>query len=127
MRRGGQEARCCHSTHGGAHDTARAFVDGTIGARTTKPAALGRDDHSLAARRSLGIAGVGSDRAEPAMRRGGQEGGTVLSLDAQRRTLHGARVRRRNDRRTHDKAGGARSARRLARGSMLARRRRCWL
>ena len=77
MRRGGQEARCCHSTHGGAHDTARAFVDGTIGARTTKPAALGRDDHSLAARRSLGIAGVGSDRAEPAMRRGGQEGGTV--------------------------------------------------
>ena len=42
-------------------------------ARTTKSAALGRHDDSLAARRSLGVAGVGSDRAEPAMRRGGRE------------------------------------------------------
>ena len=33
----------------------------------------GRPDDSLAARRSLGVAGVGSDRAEPAMRRGEQE------------------------------------------------------
>ena len=61
------------STHDGAHDTARACVDGTIGARTTRSAALGRHDDSLAARRSLGVAGVGSDRAEPAMRRGEQE------------------------------------------------------
>ena len=48
--------------HDGAHDTARACVDGTIGARTTRSAALGRHDDSLAARRSLGVAGVGSDR-----------------------------------------------------------------
>ena len=61
------------STHDGAHDTARACVDGTIGARTTRSAALGRHDDPLAARRSLGVAGVGSDRAEPAMRRGEQE------------------------------------------------------
>ena len=61
------------STHDGAHDTARACVDGTIGARTTRSAALGRHDDSLAARRSLGVAGVGSDGAEPAMRRGEQE------------------------------------------------------
>jgi len=61
------------STHDGAHDTARACVDGTIGVRTTRSAALGRHDDSLAARRSLGVAGVGSDRAEPAMRRGEQE------------------------------------------------------
>ena len=50
--------------------TARTCVDGTIGARTTRSAALGRLDDSLAARRSLGVAGVGSERAEPAMRRG---------------------------------------------------------
>ena len=48
----------------------RACVDGAIGARTTRSAALGRHDDSLAARRSLGgLAGVGSDRAEPAMQR----------------------------------------------------------
>ena len=35
-------------------------------------AALGRLDDPLAARRSLGVAGVGSERAEPAMRRGEQ-------------------------------------------------------
>ena len=48
------------STHDGAHDTARACVDGTIGVRTTRSAALGRHDDPLAARRSLGVAGVGS-------------------------------------------------------------------
>ena len=40
-----------------AHTTRRvrcARVDGAIGARTTRPAALGRHDDSLAARRSLG-------------------------------------------------------------------------
>ena len=52
-----------------AHDTARACVDGAIDARTTKSAARGRHGDSLAARRSLDVAGVGSDRAEPAMRR----------------------------------------------------------
>ena len=41
-----------------------------FGARTTRSAALGRHGDSLAARRSLaGVAGVGSDRAEPAMQR----------------------------------------------------------
>ena len=47
----------------------------------------------------------------------------MMSLDA-RRAHGGAHVRRRHDRRTHDEVGGARSARRLARGSALARRRR---
>jgi len=70
MRRGEKdEARWCHSTHGGARVTARTCVGGTTGARTTRSAALGRHDDSLAARRSLGVAGVGSERAEPAMRR----------------------------------------------------------
>ena len=50
-----------------------------------------------------------------------------MSLDARRRTRHGAHVRRRNDRRTHDEVSGARPTRRLARGSALARRRRCRL
>ena len=53
-------------------------------------------------------------------------GGAVMSLDTPR-TRHGARVCRRHDRRTHNEVGGARSARRLARGSALARRRRCRL
>ena len=46
-----------------------------------------------------------------------------MSLDT-RRTRHGECVCacRRRDRRTHDEVGGARSARRLARGSALARR-----
>jgi hypothetical protein len=32
--------------------------------------ALGRQNDSLAAQRSLGVASVGSEKAEPAMRRG---------------------------------------------------------
>ena len=56
-----------------AHAAARTCVDGTTGARTTRSAALGRLDDPLAARRSLGVAGVGSGRAEPAMRRGEQD------------------------------------------------------
>ena len=56
-----------------ARTAARTCVDGTTGARTTRSAALGRRDDSLAARRSLGVAGVGSERAEPAMRRGEQD------------------------------------------------------
>ena len=55
------------------HDSAWACVDGAIGARKTKSAALGRHDDSLAARRSLVVAGVGSDKTEPAMQRGEQE------------------------------------------------------
>ena len=52
----------CHSTHDAHHESACACVDGATGARTTKPAALGRHDDSLAARRCLaGVAGVGSD------------------------------------------------------------------
>ena len=49
--------------------------------------------------------------------------GAVMSLGT-RRTRHGecVCVCRRRDRRTHDEVGGARSARRLARGSALARR-----
>ena len=53
-----------------AHTAARTCVDGTTGACTTRSSALGRRDDSLEARRSLGVAGVGSERAEPAMRRG---------------------------------------------------------
>jgi len=52
-----------------AHAAARTCVGGTTGAFTTRSAALGRLDDPLAARRSLGVAGVGSERAEPAMRR----------------------------------------------------------
>ena len=45
--------------------------------------------------------------------------------DVTRRTVaHGAHVRRRYDRRTHDVIVGARSARRRSRGSALDRRRR---
>ena len=56
-----------------ARTAARTCVDGTTSARKTRSAALGRRDDSLAARRSLGVAGVGSERAEPAMRRGEQD------------------------------------------------------
>ena len=51
-----------------AHTAARTCVDGTTGARTARSAALGRCDDSLAARRSLGVAGVGSARAGPAVK-----------------------------------------------------------
>ena len=67
-RRRGDVTRHTAETHG----TARARVDERSGARTTRPAALGRHDDSLAAPRSLGVASAGSDRAEPAMRRGGR-------------------------------------------------------
>ena len=40
-----------------AHTAARTGADGTAGARTTRPATLGRLDDSLAARCSLGVAG----------------------------------------------------------------------
>ena len=89
-----------------AHAKRRALcVDGTIGARTTRSAALGRHDDSLAARRSLGVAGVGSDRAEPAMRRGAR--GAVMSLDT-RRTRNGA-LRVSTARSAHARQGRRRS------------------
>ena len=53
-----------------ARTVARTCVGGTIGARTTRSVALGRHDDSLAARRSLSVAGIGSERAKPAIRRG---------------------------------------------------------
>ena len=56
-----------------AHTAARTCVDGTSGSRTTRSAALGRLDDSLAARCSLGVAGFGSGRAKPAMQRGEQD------------------------------------------------------
>ena len=56
-----------------AHTAARTGVDGTTGARSTKSAALGRLDDSPAARRSIGVAGVGSERTELAVRRGEQD------------------------------------------------------
>ena len=56
-----------------AHTAARTCADGTTGARTTRSAALGRLDDSLAARRSIGVAGFGSGRAKPVMRRGEQD------------------------------------------------------
>ena len=56
-----------------AHTAARTCVDGTTGARTTRSAVLGRLDDPLAARRSLGVAGAGSEGAEPAVRRGEQD------------------------------------------------------
>ena len=56
-----------------AYTAARTCVGGTTGSHTTRSAALGRRDDSLAARRSIGYASVGSERAEPAMRRGKQD------------------------------------------------------
>ena len=56
-----------------AHTAARKCVGGTTGSHTTRSAVLGRLDDPLAARRSLGVAGFGSGRAKPAMRRGEQE------------------------------------------------------
>ena len=56
-----------------AHMAARTGVGGTIDARATRSVALGRHDDSLAARRSLGVAGGVSERAKPVMRRGEQD------------------------------------------------------
>ena len=83
-------------------------------------------------RRSVGTttrSRLGARSASPApaqtepSRRCDEATGAVMSLDT-RRTRNGARLCRQHDRRMHDKVGGARSARRLARGPALARRRR---
>ena len=83
------------------------------GARSARR--LARD--STIARRAL----PASAQTEPSRRCNAR--GAVMSLDT-RRTRHGEYVCacRRRDRCTHDEVGGARSARRLARGSALARR-----
>jgi len=83
------------------------------GARSARRLARG----SALARRALPV----SAQTEPSRRCNAR--GAVMSLDT-RRTRHGAYVCacRRRDRRTDEEVGGARSARRLARGSVLARR-----
>ena len=68
MRRGDVTRRTAAQT------AARTCVGGAIGARTTRSAALGRHDDSLAARRSLGVAGCRlweSQAAGDAKRRAG--------------------------------------------------------
>ena len=99
--------RACVSTARSAH------------ARQGRRRSVGTTTRSRLGARSAGVAGVGSDRAELAMQR-------KRRGDVTRHTAHATRecvcVCRRRDRRTHDKVGGARSARRLARGSALARR-----
>ena len=88
-------------------------------ARRGRRRSVGTTTRSRLGARSAGVAGVGSDGAEPAMQR-------KRRGDVTRHTTHTTRecvcVCRRRDRRTHDEVGGARSARRLARGSALARR-----
>ena len=83
------------------------------GARSARRLARG----SALARRALPV----SAQTEPSRRCNAR--GAVMSLDT-RRTRHGEYVCacRRRDRRTDEEVGGARSARRLARGSALARR-----
>ena len=100
-------ARLCRQ-----HD--RRMHDKVGGARSARRLARGP---ALARRRRRRLR---QSRAGNATRRAR---GAVMSLDT-RRTRNGALVCRRHDRRTHDKVGGARSARRLARGPALARRRR---
>ena len=88
-------------------------------ARRSRRRSVGTTTRSRLGACSSGVAGFGSDRTEPAMQR-------KRRGDVTRHTTHTARecvwVCRRRDRRTHDEVGGARSARRLARGSALARR-----
>ena len=107
---------------GGVARTAHAAHDDTIGARSTRSAALTRND-VLAARRSLAV--VVSVRVN---RRGEGSAATELnarmtSVGARRCGQDGARCARRHDRCALDKVGGADKERR-ARGSALARRRR---
>ena len=102
------------------HESACGCVDGATGARRrSRRRSVGTTTRSRLGARSAVVAGVGSDGAEPAMQR-------KRRGDVTRHTTHTARecvwVCRRRDWRTHDEVGGARSARRLARGSALARR-----
>ena len=106
-RRTRHESACAVSTERPAH------------ARRSRRRSVGTTTRSRLGARSAGVAGVGSDRAEPAMQR-------KRRGDVTRHTTHTTRecvcLCRRRDRRTHDEVGGARSTRRLARGSALARR-----
>ena len=91
----------------------RRTHDEVGGARSARRLARG----SALARRASPVSAL----TEPSRRCNGKRRGDVT-----RHTAHTTRecvcVCRRRDRRTHDKVGGARSARRLARGSALARR-----
>ena len=91
----------------------RRTHDKVGGARSARRLARG----SALARRASPVSAL----TEPSRRCNAKRRGDVT-----RHTAHTTRecvcVRRRRDRRAHDKVGGARSARRLARGSALARR-----
>jgi hypothetical protein len=87
-------------------------------ARRSRRRSSGTTTRSRLGARSAGITGAGSDRAEPAMQR--KRRGDVTRHTTPRHEC--VCVCRRRDRRTHDEVGDARSARRLARGSALARR-----
>ena len=97
----------------------RASTARSAHARQGRRRSVGTTTRSRLGARSAGVAGAGSDRAEPAMQR--KRRGDVTRHTAHT-TRECVRVCRRRDRRTHDEVGGARSARRLARGSALARR-----
>ena len=88
------------------------------GARSARRLARG----SALARRASPVSAL----TEPSRRCNAR--GAVMSLDTRRTPRECVCVCRRRDRRTHDEVGGARSARRLARGSaLLGGRRRCRL
>ena len=115
-----------HTAHTTRRVRVRVSTARSAHRRRGRRRSVGTTTRSRLGARSAGFAGVGSDRAEPAMQRksaGCNARGAVMSLDT-RRTRHGEYVCacRRRDRRTDEEAGGARSARRLARGSALARR-----
>ena len=100
-----------------------AVSDGAIVARTSRSAALDRNDDVLAARRALTVVVSAPERS----RRGdGQSSrtGARMPIGTRRGGHHDARSFRRRDRRTHDEGGGARLQRRRARGAARARRRR---
>ena len=108
-----------HTAHTARRMRVRVSTARSAHARRGRRRSAGTTTRSRLGARSAGVAGVGSDRAEPAMQR-------KRRGDVTRHTAHTTRecvcVCRRRDRRTHDEVGGARSARRLARGSALARR-----
>ena len=90
----------------------RRTHDEVGGARSARRLARG----SALARRASPVSAL----TEPSRRCNAR--GAVMSLDTRRTPRECVCVCRRRDRRTHDEVGGARSARRLARGSALARR-----
>ena len=69
MGRAAERARGCRSELGVAVIMTHAVSDGAIGARTTRAAALDRNDDVLAARRALAVV-VSAPGGEPARRWG---------------------------------------------------------